>query len=84
MKKITREKLRQKRVEQQKNITAKTTFKARESPTSIRLKNTFLLRHNNASFDAYAVLMKKRNVAKMGQSITKTSLEDVFGGGESK
>lgn len=54
MKKRNRENLRKKRAEKQKIIAAKSTFKAAESPTSMKLKNTFLLRHNNPSFDAYA------------------------------
>jgi len=31
-----------------------------ESPTSMKMKNTFLLKHNNPSFDNYAAMMKKR------------------------
>ena len=31
-----------------------------ESPTSMKIKNTFLLQHNNPSFDNYAAMMKKR------------------------
>lgn len=54
---------------------AKSVFKAAESPTSMKLKNTFILRHNNASFDAYAAAMKKRNTAKLGASTSKGSLE---------
>ena len=37
-----------------------------ESPTSMKMKNTFLLQHNNPSFDNYAAMMKKR---KMGQTL---------------
>jgi hypothetical protein len=84
MKKANREKLRQQRLEKQKTKVAKTTFKAAESPTSIRLKNTFLLRHNNPSFDAYAAQMKKRNINQLGMSMTKGSLEEGTMGGESR
>ena len=41
----------------------------------MKLKNTFLLRHNNPSFDAYAAYMKKRVVGKLNKSDTKTSLD---------
>lgn len=34
-----------------------------ESPTSMKMKNTFILVNNNPSFDNYAAMMKKR---KMG------------------
>jgi hypothetical protein len=36
-----------------------------ESPTSMKMKNTFILVNNNPSFDNYAAMMKKR---KMGQT----------------
>ena len=35
-----------------------------ESPTSMKMKNTFLLQHNNPSFDNYAAMMKKRKMAQ--------------------
>lgn len=56
---------------------AKSVFKAAESPTSMKLKNTFILRHNNPSFDAYAAQMKKRNAAKMGLTSTSASKMDL-------
>ena len=31
-----------------------------KSPTSMKLKNTFILQNNNPSFDNYAAMMKKR------------------------
>lgn len=40
-----------------------------ESPTNIKIKNTFILKENNPSFDNYAVMMKKR---KMGQTMPAT------------
>lgn len=56
-----------------------------ESPTSMKMKNTFLLQHNNPSFDNYAAMMKKRKMAqtlpaqfgKNNASVTK--LGDVSG-----
>jgi sRNA-binding regulator protein Hfq len=33
-----------------------------ESPTSMKMKNSFLLKNNNHSFDEYAAMMKKRKV----------------------
>lgn len=37
-----------------------------ESPTSMKMKNTFILVNNNPSFDNYAAMMKKR---KLGQTM---------------
>ena len=37
-----------------------------ESPTSMKMKNTFILVNNNPSFDDYASMMKKR---KLGQTM---------------
>jgi hypothetical protein len=33
-----------------------------ESPTSMKMKNTFILVNNNPSFDNYAAMMKKRKL----------------------
>lgn len=44
-----------------------------ESPTSQKLKNTFILQNSDSSFDKYAVMMKKRKIlatqSQMGASV---------------
>lgn len=53
-----------------------------ESPTSMKMKNTFLLQHNNPSFDNYAVQMKRRNTNKFNTTIgTRTIRGDTSVGG---
>jgi len=51
-----------------------------ESPTSMKMKNTFILVNNNSSFDNYAAMMKKR---KMGQTMPfqLNSGNSILGGG---
>ena len=53
-----------------------------ESPTSMKMKNTFILVNNNPSFDNYAAMMKKR---KMGQTVPVqlNSGNSILGGGNS-
>ena len=79
MKEANKEKVKQDKIARQKAKAAKSIFKAPESPTSMQLKNTFLLRHNNPSFDAYAVQMKKRNVHMLHKTDSKMSINDSKG-----
>ena len=47
-----------------------------ESPTSMKMKNTFILVNNNPSFDNYAAMMKKR---KLGQTFQLNSGNSILG-----
>lgn len=60
--------------------------KMQESPTSMQMKNTFLLQNTNSSFDHYAAQMKKRRMGNtvggattLGNSINE-SRDGRFGG----
>jgi hypothetical protein len=59
------------------------------SPTSMKMKSTFILVNNNPSFDNYAVMMKKRKLSSTmpflqnsvnsnQNSVNKLELEDEF------
>ena len=50
-----------------------------ESPTTMKMQNTFLLMNTNPSFDSYAEMMKKRKKPKGAASLMTTSI----GGGNS-
>jgi hypothetical protein len=56
--------------------TLQTSKGLRESPTSMKMVNTFLLKNNNPSFDAYAAQMKKRK-AQVFRGRTRADLSEI-------
>ena len=56
-------KLKNLRNKEEESETFVNTKRITESPTSMKMKNTFLLQNSNPSFDNYAAQMKKRKMA---------------------
>ena len=51
-----------------------------ESPTSMKMMNTFLLKNNNSSFDNYAIQMKKKRFGNIAGSSFKRSKDEISNG----
>ena len=51
-----------------------------ESPTSMKMMNTFLLKNNNPSFDNYAMQMTKKRFGNIAGSSFKRSKDDLSNG----
>jgi hypothetical protein len=54
-----------------------------ESPTSMKMKNTFILVNNNPSFDNYAAMMRKRKYSATRPFALDTGKSILLGGSTS-